>query len=368
MSKIDTTGWKEFRLADAFQVEYGNKFDKNKMTYTNPQINFVSRTANNNGVSDVVDQIPNAKLFPAGSLTLALGGSIGSCFLQEKPFYTGQNVGVIQFSDDVPYEARLFIACVISKKCKALFSTFSNEINKHLKTDLSILLPVKETEEIDYAYMEERVRELEEEHVRELEAYLRVTGLENDKLTEKEKIALTRKQTYKTFTLEELFGLPERGSRLTKEKRQAGEIPLVTAGYEHYGIAEYISNPEQKRFKGDCLTIDMFGSCFYRDTTFCADDNILVFGCQGLTQNQYLFIASAINRAAHSYDYGKQYRLGSYKQTSIQLPVDENGNLDLDFMDCYISAQKKLAIQSVNAWRKKEIETTTKIVNANNGE
>ena len=132
---------KEFKIIDIARVEYGNKFDKNKMTYENPSVNFVSRTASNNGISDFVD---NNGIIPykSGLITLALGGSIGSCFLQEYPFYTGQNVGVIDLGN-VDYHAKIYFTEALGYKCKKTFTAFGNEINKHLKTDLSVSLPIQ---------------------------------------------------------------------------------------------------------------------------------------------------------------------------------------------------------------------------------
>lgn len=132
---------KNFLLKDITTLHYGNKFDRNKMSHRSPDINFVSRTAVNNGISDVVDKIDGVEPYPAGCVTLAFGGSIGSCFLQERPFYTGQNVGVIEFAPDVPHEAKLYFVTTLEKVCKAKFVTFSDEINKHFKTDLSVMLP-----------------------------------------------------------------------------------------------------------------------------------------------------------------------------------------------------------------------------------
>lgn len=132
---------KEFKISDIAKVEYGNKFDKNKMTYVNPSVNFVSRTATNNGISDFVDN-NGTDPYKAGLITLALGGSIGSCFLQEYQFYTGQNVGVIDLGD-IDYHAKIYFTEALGYKCKKTFTAFGNEINKHLKTDLSVSLPIQ---------------------------------------------------------------------------------------------------------------------------------------------------------------------------------------------------------------------------------
>ena len=145
---------KEFRLTDIVRCHYGNKFDKNKMSHRNSEIDFVSRTAANNGISDVVDRIDGVEPYPAGCVSLAFGGSIGSCFLQPRSFYTGQNVGVIEFPSGVSDEAKLYFVTVLEKVCKAKFVTFSDEINKHFKTDLSVMLPSVTIVMPDWAMLE----------------------------------------------------------------------------------------------------------------------------------------------------------------------------------------------------------------------
>lgn len=51
----------------------------------------------NNGVDIKVGYVNDVEPFEAGLVTVALGGSyLGSCFIQEEPFYTGQNVAVMK--------------------------------------------------------------------------------------------------------------------------------------------------------------------------------------------------------------------------------------------------------------------------------
>ena len=53
--------------------------------------------------------------------------------------------------------------------------------------ELFIHIPITETGNIDFVYMESRIREMEESRIREMEAYLKVSGFENCELTEEEK-------------------------------------------------------------------------------------------------------------------------------------------------------------------------------------
>ena len=143
---------------------------------------------------------------------------------------------------------------------------------------------------------------------------------------------------FKKFYLKDIFGEePIRGTRLTKENRKAGNIPLVTAGEQNEGIAEYISNSENQTLS-NMLTVDMFGNCFYRDYPYKSDDNILSFGLDGKSTEEMLYVASIINSICRKkYSYSKQYRKGSYLETAIPLPVianpDESHEYTVDDID-----------------------------------
>lgn len=165
--------WKEarkFKLVDIANVSYGTKFDKNKMSHACPEINFVSRTAIHNGVSDCVDEC-GIKPFATGTITLALGGSIGSCFIQEKPYYTGQNVGVIELPTYVTDKAKVYFVGALQKECKAQFTAFANEINRYLKTTLSVLLPTTSNGQPDWDFMDKYIHAIEKAVIADVVKY-----------------------------------------------------------------------------------------------------------------------------------------------------------------------------------------------------
>ena len=149
-----TSEWKEFPLEKFFDVDYGNKFDMNKMTESSDMnIAFVSRTATNNGVSAWVELVDGFSPYPAGCITIALGGSLGSAFVQPKQFYTGQNVAVLkdkQGGKVLTTEEKLFVAMLIKKECESRFIAFGRELNKHIKTDFTLRLPAVSEDEVDW--------------------------------------------------------------------------------------------------------------------------------------------------------------------------------------------------------------------------
>lgn len=143
IKELNVHKWKEFNIARLCRIDMGNKFDNDKMSHYSPSVNFVSRTANNNGVSDFVDEIPGVKPYPKNSVTVALGGSIGSCFLQTKPFYTGQNVSVLLFDEAISNKSKLFLATMFMNECKYKFVAFGRELNVHIRNDFTLYLPIK---------------------------------------------------------------------------------------------------------------------------------------------------------------------------------------------------------------------------------
>ena len=141
---LQTSEWKEFLLKDLFNADMGNGIDAVKTTNDNPQYNYVSRDSNGNGVVGFVDAIEGEEPFPAGAMSLALGGSfLGSCFIQKKPFYTAQNVAVLQEKIPMSDHIKLFIATLIRNECKIKYQAFGRELNAHFRKDFSIKLPVK---------------------------------------------------------------------------------------------------------------------------------------------------------------------------------------------------------------------------------
>ncbi len=125
---------------------------------------------------------------------------------------------------------------------------------------------------------------------------------------------------WREFKITKLFNY-ERGTRLTKGHRIAGNTPLLTAGEFNQGVKEFISNEEQKIFS-NAITIDMFCNSFMHIKPFCCDDNILVLTAKEQMNKYHLrFISTIIGKDKPKYGYGKQYRIGSLEKHYISLPV-----------------------------------------------
>lgn len=152
--KLNMQKWARFHLYDIFDIDSGTKLDKVKMETTKAKISFVGRSNNNNGVTARVNEIEGLKPYEAGCMTLALGGAyLGSCFVQEQPFYTSQNVVVMIPKKDISFCAKQFIAAAIFKESQNNYRAFSKELNAHIKRDFSIMLPACTDGTPDYQFM-----------------------------------------------------------------------------------------------------------------------------------------------------------------------------------------------------------------------
>lgn len=106
---------KTCKVSDLFFVSYGVNLELNALTQDNNGINFVSRTSKNNGVSAKVKQISTVEPLPAGTITVAGGGSVMETFLQLSPYYSGRDLYYLTAKVPMTNEQKLFYCCCLRK-------------------------------------------------------------------------------------------------------------------------------------------------------------------------------------------------------------------------------------------------------------
>lgn len=131
-------------LNKVFKIDHGNKFDLNKMSrcgLRDDAVTFVGRSSERNGVVAFVEHVRGAEPFPAGSITVALGGSALSSFVQKRPFYTAQNLDVLTPLSSMSLDEKLYY-CLSIEANRFRYSTFGREANRTLKY---LLVPTRES-------------------------------------------------------------------------------------------------------------------------------------------------------------------------------------------------------------------------------
>lgn len=299
------------KVRELFDVKYGINLELNACEITEgiAGINFVARTAENNGVVAKVKPISGQKPQPAGVLTCAAGGSVLSTFVQPQPFYSGRDLYILTPKQEMSLEEKLFYCHAI--KMNAYRYQYGRQANRTLK---NINLPILPSWLKGYKINFKRIQ------------------------TQNKSSIYIHTNSWKSYKIGHLFDVV-RGTRLTKENRVAGHTPLVTAGAQNEGVSDFIQANKRPLYK-DVLTIDMFCNCFYHEYSFSCDDNILVLSPQ-FKQNKFnaLFIATVVNQEKNKYAYGRQYRQKDFNNHLLKLPSKKiNGKYEPDwqYMENYI--------------------------------
>jgi hypothetical protein len=149
---IDSTVWKDFFLEEIFNIKYGVNLELVNCEITDDisGVNFVARTAENNGVVARVMKIPEIIPQKAGTISLAAGGSVLSTFVQAEDYYSGRDLYVLTPKKEIDIFAKLFLCTII--KVNAYKYAYGRQANKTLKK-LVLMLPVKTDGTPDFEYM-----------------------------------------------------------------------------------------------------------------------------------------------------------------------------------------------------------------------
>jgi len=123
-------------LNEVFTVAHGSKMDLNKMIVRGPgseAIAFIGRSGEGNGLTAFVGSVLGVEPYPAGLITVALGGSALASFVQPRRFYTAQNVDVLTPMTPMSLETKIFY-CLCIEANRFRYSTFGREANRTLRT------------------------------------------------------------------------------------------------------------------------------------------------------------------------------------------------------------------------------------------
>lgn len=335
---MDTSSWKPININKIFDISYGNKLDMCKMTPDEDGIPFITRTATNNGVGGMVEPVEGVTPYPAGSLSIALGGSIGSTFLQTKDFYTSQNVAVLQPKSNLDSGILLFLARLIEKECSKRFVAFGRELNKHIKRDFTIKLPLIEKDKPNWPLIASIVKD---QIIPQLPKKAQKVWLQKyDIKPQKQKEMKLNTDDWKWFNYSDLFAIS--GSKTTKieelETYGKGEYPYVTTQAVNNGVENFYNFCTEK---GGVLTVDsaVLGFCSYQEKDFSASDHVEVLTPK-FEMNRYiaLFLTTLINREQYRYSYGRKCSQVKLRSSKIKLPVTPSSEPDWQFMEDYIKS------------------------------
>ena len=297
---------------ELFEVRYGANLELNAMRHRADGINFVSRTARNNGISARVERVPNVAPLPAGTITVAGGGSVMESFLQNEPYYSGRDLYYLTARQPMT-DARKLYYCACLRANRYRFS-YGRQANRTLKT---MLIP--SPQEIPY-WVDEAV----------LNALDGKSASATNQAT-----PLLDTMSWKPFLLSKLFDM-KKGKRLTKSQALPGSTTFISAIDSNNGVSNFIT--QTALHPAGTLTVNYNGNgvaeAFYQPTPFwCSDDVNVLYPKFAMNPAVAMFIATVIRQEKYRFNYGRKWHLGRMEQSQIHLPAKSDGSPDWDWME-----------------------------------
>ncbi|MCQ2324416.1 MAG: restriction endonuclease subunit S, partial [Paludibacteraceae bacterium] len=162
-------GYKEFKIGKLFETpQNSQKIDKLALS-NNGSIPVFSSNSTNNGIIGYCDLEPHWKVDEQKPIYLLFGDHTRTFHIAKTDFCITDNVKVLLPKYSAINERVLLYIIASWKKCIPNLGYARHWSQAKL---VKILLPTTSTGEIDFQFIESRMRELEEERMRELEAYL----------------------------------------------------------------------------------------------------------------------------------------------------------------------------------------------------
>ena len=334
---------------------------------------YVVRTSQNNGRRGTI--VADEKWLNPGK-TISFGQDTATIFYQPEPYFTGDKIKVMSFLKGALNES---VACYFLAAMRKSFASFSwgtSSFNENVLKEVVVSLPVvdEDSRQLDLAYMESYIRELESARVRELEKWLRASGFNDCSLTSKERKAVDDyclgNVPTAVFRIGALFDIhPTRAYKLTNAKLFAldGKNPVVTNGSVNNGIGGCSLLPCTE--EGNMITFSdttTSEAIFYQPNAFVGYPHV-----QGLysrvikwTDRQLLYIVSLFRKMAVGldFDYAHKFTRKIAADMELLLPVVAKGSREIDFtfIDNFVRAVMKLSIRGVVEWKDREIAATKK--------
>ena len=314
-----------------------------------------------------------------------IGGKTFVVTYQSSDFYSNDSHNLALYLKNTPKRtkaAQLFIAACITRSLTHKYS-WGNSISHQKILDDSISLPQTTEGKIDFDFMEDFVRELEELRLRELKAYLLATGLNDYQLSQVDHSALRgfKNIRWQEFRVGDLFDristvkLTYKAKELPQQPIGDYTLPCLTSSFMNQGLNYYAPRKGSTILK-NVISIpsnsDVYRAYYQsRDFTVLSDAYAIqwIYDTTEITSKQYLFMVACINKVTDLPIYSYKNKLGGWnvvKDKYISLPTTADGQPDLAVMEELVTAMQKIAITDVAKFTAQHLEAPQQIAESSN--
>lgn len=202
-----------------------------------------------------------------------------------------------------------------------------------------IMLPVDESGNPDYAFMEQYIKERERQIV---QSYIDYTS-ENIQMGGA--LPTLNEKEWKSFLISDIFDIFP-GKRLVAADTTAGNRPFIGALDNNNGVARFVSDTNESLDK-NVLGVNYNGNGmvigFYHPYECIFSDDVKRFHLKHHEDNEFVLLFMKVAILQQKNKFGCLYKFNSERManTGVMLPVDESGNPDYTFMEQYVKRVKE---------------------------
>lgn len=347
MGKIDTSGWKEFRVGDLFDIHPTKAYKcTNAELLDGGGTNVVVNSAYDNGIGGTSTFSPTEN---GNMITFSDTVDANTIFYQKSPFVGYPHVQglypVGKYQNAWTQGSLQYFVTAFRERALAVGFDYGNKFRRDIAANLFVKLPATNDGAPDWAYMESYMAILETKVAESL------TLLQAAKDAEKKKVD-TRE--WNSFAIGALFNIVK-GKRLTKAEMKSGETPFIGSSALNNGCTAMIGN-DKNQHPENTITVCYNGSVgetFYQDRPYIASDDVNVLYPKFTMNRQIaLFIVPLIKGVSSRYDYIDKWKKEAMEADKIYLPVDKTGQPDWAYMEEYMRKVEEKAKNVLNHFEK----------------
>lgn len=307
---------------------------------------YIGAIDSNNGVANHIAQFPIHK---GNTISLSYNGSVGEAFYQSEPYWATDDVNALypKYERFNKYIGLFMVAVIRQEKYRFSYGrkwTLENMNATEIclpvqhNTDSSILIEPTYIYSDDgylpdWGFMEKYIKSLKCKNLTTRNNFTKINLDIN---------------SWKEFSFGELISDIYKATAINKDdllptNSKCNGIRYITRTGDDNGcemLADKDSFDNSIIEKGNAISIgDTTATCFYQEEDFIAGDHMVVIRADSW-MNPYtaLFVLAILNKEQYRYSYGRAFLIDRIKNTTVKLPVDNNGNPNWNFMKEYIKS------------------------------
>lgn len=329
--KIDTSGWKEFKLNQIFKITTGACVNKQELE--KGKIPRISVKGINNGIQGYFKTI-NSKNYREEENFISFS-FLGTCFYHPYKASLDMKVHCLKpLNYTLNKYSGLFLVNIFKK---SYYGVFNDQISSSDLKNEYISLPIDKSGNPDWEYMENTIKATEQKIINIIKKYEFKRNFINNKLL------------YKDFKLGDLFKIKS-NPQLNKnsfEFLDGGEYPYFTRTVYNNGILGYVKYlDEEHKIKGNSIAVGLIAmQFFYMEKDFYAGQftKTIYPRFDNFNKNIAHYFIAILNKNKNKYlnDFIVKYFERDFKNTMVSLPVNKKGMPDFELMENFIKQIEK---------------------------